>query len=76
MKVLVREGDTLLECECPVKKCDLCKLRFKCWTSRPLTGLTLAEKMTFLTGQNGDELPRPVVVKDYTEQWDESIHYR
>jgi len=46
MKVLVKEGSTLLECECPVDSCDVCTLRFKCYTSKPpLTDLTLAEKL-------------------------------
>lgn len=48
MKVLIQEGFVLLECKCPVEECSLCKLRFKCYTSRPLTDLTLAEKMLFL----------------------------
>ena len=48
MKVIVKEGDKYLECECPVAKCDDCKLRFKCYTSRPLQNLTLAEKMLLI----------------------------
>ena len=58
-KVIIKEGNSYLECVCPVDKCDDCLLRFKCYTSRPLTDLTLAEKRTFLVGQYGTELPRP-----------------
>ena len=67
MKVIVKEGDTYLECECPVTKCSKCSLRFKCYTSKPLTDLTLAEKKMFLVGQNGDLLPRPVIIKTEEE---------
>jgi hypothetical protein len=48
MKILVREGDTVLECECPVDSCDTCKLRFRCYTSRSLSDLSLAEKKLLL----------------------------
>ena len=62
MKIRVKEDNTILECTCPVDKCADCCLRFKCYTSRPLTDLTLREKMMFLIGQDGNKLPRPVIL--------------
>lgn len=58
MRVLVREGDTILDCKCPVDSCDNCKLRFKCYSSRtPLEDLTLSEKI-LLTRE------RPIIIGD------------
>jgi len=61
MKVIVKEGDSLLECTCPTKRCEKCLLRFRCYTSRPMTNLTLKEKMLLLQGQDGNG-PNPVKV--------------
>ena len=60
-KVRVKEGNTILECTCPTDKCCDCLLRFRCYTSRPMTDLTLREKMLLLQGQDGNG-PNPVKV--------------
>ena len=67
MKVIVKEGDTILECTCPIDKCSKCYLRFRCYTSRPMTGLTLKEKMLLLQGQDGNG-PNPVRVIEEAEE--------
>ena len=43
--VEVQEGDSLLLCACPSSQCYRCELRWKCYTSRPLTDLTIREKI-------------------------------
>ena len=64
MKIRVKEGDSILECTCPTNKCEDCLLRFRCYTSRPMTNLTLKEKMLLLQGQDGNG-PNPVrVIKE------------
>jgi len=67
VKVIVKEGDTILECTCPTDKCGDCLLRFRCYTSRPMADLTLREKMLLLQGQDGNG-PNPVKIIEEAEE--------
>ena len=76
MRVLVKEGNTLLECECPVNECEKCSLRFKCYTSHVLTDLSLEEKTTLLWAQNLDNECESIEPIRILSDANESLHNR